>query len=88
MAWEKVPDLGPKMLFVSHPTFSAAKIADAMENNVYFPRFRGKGGVFYSLASHKYEKFGTHDSKTDFSRTEEQQHCSWIEPTTITVTWI
>ncbi|KAF7135577.1 hypothetical protein RHSIM_Rhsim08G0205000 [Rhododendron simsii] len=85
MAWERVRDLGSKMLFVSHPvSFSATKVVEGMQNKIYFPRFLGKDGVFFSLATHRYESFGSRLSRKDFDGMEEPLHCCWIEPRTET----
>ncbi|CAL5361640.1 unnamed protein product [Camellia sinensis] len=52
MAWQRVTDLGSKMLFVCHSTsVSSTKVVEGMENKVYFPRFCGKDGIFYCLAT-------------------------------------
>ncbi|KAG5537396.1 hypothetical protein RHGRI_024734 [Rhododendron griersonianum] len=85
MAWERVYDLGSKMLFVSHAaSFSATKVVKGMENKIYFPRFCGKHGVFFSLATHRYESFGSRLSRKDFQGMEEPLHCCWIVPRTET----
>ncbi|CAL5440398.1 unnamed protein product [Camellia sinensis] len=83
MAWQRVTDLGSKMLFVSHTTsFSSTKVVEGMENKIYFPRFCGKDGVFYCLATNRYGSFCSNVRKKDLRGTEEQLHCSWIEPIT------
>ncbi|KAH7866073.1 hypothetical protein Vadar_015226 [Vaccinium darrowii] len=82
MAWERVYGLGNKMLFVSPAaSFSATKIVEGMENKIFFPRFCGKDGVFFSLATHRYESFGSCLSRKDLSGMEELLHSCWIEPT-------
>ncbi|CAL5361639.1 unnamed protein product [Camellia sinensis] len=87
MAWQRVTDLGSKMLFVSHSTsFSSTKVVEGMENKIHFPRFCGKDGVFYCLATSRYGSFGSNIRKKDLRGTEEQLHCSWIEPITGTYT--
>ncbi|KAF5932575.1 hypothetical protein HYC85_028746 [Camellia sinensis] len=56
MAWQRVTDLGSKMLFVSHSTsFSSTKVVEGMENKIYFPRFCGKDGIFYCLATNRHD---------------------------------
>ncbi|CAL5440390.1 unnamed protein product [Camellia sinensis] len=85
MAWQRVTDLGSKMLFVSHTTsFSSTKVVEGMENKIHFPRFCGKDGVFYCLATNRCGSFHSNIRKTDLCGTEEQLHCSWIEPITRT----
>ncbi|KAF7134210.1 hypothetical protein RHSIM_Rhsim08G0205300 [Rhododendron simsii] len=85
MAWERVYDLGSKMLFVSHAvSFSATKVVEGMQNKIYFPRFLGKDGIFFSLATHRYESFGSRLSRKDFDGMKEPLHCCWIEPRTET----
>ncbi|KAH7867208.1 hypothetical protein Vadar_030447 [Vaccinium darrowii] len=82
MAWERVYNLGNKMLFVSRAvSFSATKAVEAMANKIYFPRFCGKDGVFFSLATCRFESFGSCLSRKDLSNMKELVHCCWIEPT-------
>ncbi|XP_028113654.1 F-box/kelch-repeat protein At1g57790-like [Camellia sinensis] len=85
MAWQRVTDLGSEMLFVSHTTsFSSTKVVEGMENKIYFPRFCGKDGVFYCLATNRCGSFHSNIRKADLCGTEEQLHCIWIEPITRT----
>ncbi|XP_028066144.1 F-box/kelch-repeat protein At1g57790-like [Camellia sinensis] len=64
MAWQRVTDLGRKMLFVSHSTsVSSTKVVEGIENKIYFPRFCGKHGIFYCLATNRYGSFGSNIRK-------------------------
>ncbi|KAG5529712.1 hypothetical protein RHGRI_030179 [Rhododendron griersonianum] len=55
MLWEDVESLGDKMVFVSH---GASLLEDAvdkgMANKIYFPKFHGESGVYYSLDTEMY----------------------------------
>ncbi|GKV08983.1 hypothetical protein SLEP1_g20549 [Rubroshorea leprosula] len=84
MGWKRVKELGNRMLFVSlngSVSVSAReKFHSGMQNKVYFPRFKGEDGIFYSLFTGKFHSFSNGYSAEDFYGTKEQVHCVWIQP--------
>ncbi|KAI8536516.1 hypothetical protein RHMOL_Rhmol10G0263400 [Rhododendron molle] len=79
MFWEDVESLGDKMVFVSH---GASLLGDAVEkgmaNKIYFPKFHGESGVFYSLDTEMYHSIlGNYSCRTSFNLAE-QLSCTWI----------
>lgn len=79
MVWEDVKSLGYKMVFVSH---GASLLEDAVEkgmaNKIYFPKFYGESGVFYSLDTRMYHSIvGNYSCRTSFNLAE-QLSCTWI----------
>ncbi|CAI9103781.1 OLC1v1002332C1 [Oldenlandia corymbosa var. corymbosa] len=56
--WIRVENLRDKMLFVSGTTSFVARATEKrMGNKIYFPKFHGKNGVFYSLTTKKYHSY-------------------------------
>ncbi|KAG5529710.1 hypothetical protein RHGRI_030177 [Rhododendron griersonianum] len=79
MVWEDVKSLGDKMVFVSP---GASLLEDAVEkgmaNKIYFPKFHGESGVFYSLDTRMYLSIvGNYTCRTSFNL-DEQLSCTWI----------
>ena len=59
MVWERIEDLGNRTLYISNTTsFSTNSTIGKMGNKIFFPKFNGKDGVFYSLVSKRYHTYG------------------------------
>ncbi|GLT30301.1 hypothetical protein SLA2020_051060 [Shorea laevis] len=84
MIWKRVNNLGDMALFLSPRASISAPpsrgVASKMENKVYFPRFKGEDGVFYSLSTGKFHSFDLGYTAENFIGTKQQMHCAWIEP--------
>ncbi|KAG8366725.1 hypothetical protein BUALT_Bualt17G0109200 [Buddleja alternifolia] len=82
MCWIELETLGNKCLYVSSTgSFAETCIVDGMANIIYFNKFHGKSGVFYSLNSGMYHSVvGDFASKEGY-RLAEVDFGTWIKPT-------
>ncbi|KAL3538651.1 hypothetical protein ACH5RR_002017 [Cinchona calisaya] len=82
MVWEMAEDLlEDKMLFVSRPaSFLKKALVRGTGNKIYFPRFHGDNGLFYSLATKRYHTFGGGSCYESFHNSKERLYCTWMKP--------
>ncbi|CAK9138855.1 unnamed protein product, partial [Ilex paraguariensis] len=79
-AWHEVQSLGDKMVHVSYrSSFSEKAVVRGTGNKIYFPKFYGGNGVFYSLGTRKFHSFVGNFSKEDFYDMKDMKHCTWIK---------
>ncbi|CAN1232883.1 F-box/kelch-repeat protein At3g18720 [Linum perenne] len=78
--FEKLDSLGDTMLFVSSASTLSASEISGLGNKVFFDRFNGEDGVFYSLATKKFHTFWSGYNSNDWCDTKEYTNSAWIEP--------
>ncbi|KAG8370540.1 hypothetical protein BUALT_Bualt14G0127600 [Buddleja alternifolia] len=77
-----VKDLGDKMFYVSHTAcFAHTDPQTSMANKIYFPKFHGDDGVFYSLETRKYQSFKDDYSSEESYHLKDLDFATWIMPT-------
>lgn len=79
--WERITDLGDNMLYVSRTTsFCEVAVNKSMANKIFFPKFYGDSGVFYSLATKSYHSYdGKFCSKHSYGLKDIDSGI-WIQP--------
>ncbi|KAH7860723.1 hypothetical protein Vadar_017187 [Vaccinium darrowii] len=79
MLWEDVECLGDKMIFLSHgASFLQDAVEKGMANKIYFPKFRGESGVFYSLDTGMFHSIvGDYPCRASF-KLADQLSCTWL----------
>ncbi|KAF8395790.1 hypothetical protein HHK36_019741 [Tetracentron sinense] len=83
MVWKETKCLEDHTLFISRvASLTKTEMTKkwGMENKVYFPRFRGKEGVSYTLGACSNHFSESEKSNLNFYGTKEPVHCAWIEP--------
>ncbi|KAF8395792.1 hypothetical protein HHK36_019743 [Tetracentron sinense] len=83
MVWKETKCLEDHTLFVSRvASLTKTEMTKkwGMENKVYFPRFRGKEGVSYTLGACSNDFSESEKPNLNFYGTKEPVHCAWIEP--------
>ncbi|EYU42389.1 hypothetical protein MIMGU_mgv1a018875mg, partial [Erythranthe guttata] len=81
--WNKVESLGDKCLYVS-PNGSFAEDCDGgsdKANKIYFNKFHGKNGVWYSLSSGMYHSVGGDFASKDAYGLTQVDYSTWIKST-------
>ncbi|CAI9116299.1 OLC1v1017407C1 [Oldenlandia corymbosa var. corymbosa] len=80
--WFPVENLRGRMLFVSETASFVAKATNPrMSNKIYFPKFYGASGVFYSLKTKKYHSYdGRFSSKESYTLQDMPSTATWIQP--------
>lgn len=85
MIWEVVENLGDKILYISCGLcFAEKNRIQGKGNRIYFPKFYGKGGVYYSLETKEYHSVGG-DYSNKISRKFQKidmigyKPCTWVK---------
>ncbi|KAL8035081.1 hypothetical protein ABFX02_12G074300 [Erythranthe guttata] len=81
--WNKVESLGDKCLYVS-PNGSFAEVCDGgsdKANKIYFNKFHGKNGVWFSLSSGRYHSVGGDFASKDAYGLTQVDYSTWIKST-------
>ncbi|KAK6114973.1 hypothetical protein DH2020_007242 [Rehmannia glutinosa] len=79
MKWERVEDIGDKVLYLSHASsFGVTAYLKSMGNRIYFPRFHGDSAVFYSLSSGKYHSLDDDYSENNSYGLKRLDLAAWI----------
>lgn len=79
--WIPVNNLKDKMSFLSETvSFGAIAPRPQMSNKIYFPKFYGKSGVFYSLFTQKYHSYDGRFSGKEPYMVEDIATATWIQP--------
>ena len=81
MVWEKIENLGNRMLYISNTTsFSTNSTIREMGNKIFFPKFTSKDGVFYSLVSKRYHTYGddVHANPREIKELKEFVWATWV----------
>ncbi|KAG8372826.1 hypothetical protein BUALT_Bualt12G0107400 [Buddleja alternifolia] len=80
--WVLVKDLGDKAFFVSHTaSFAVTACSESMANKIYFTKFHGNSGVYFSLKTQKYHSFNGDFSSLKCYGLKELDFATWILPT-------
>ena len=83
MVWERIEDLGNRTLYISNTTsFSTNSTIGKMGNKIFFPKFNGKDGVFYSLVSKRYHTYGDDvcENPREIKELKEFVCATWVLP--------
>ena len=81
MKWQKVTNIGNKMLYVSsYGSFSELAVAKGMSNKIYVPNVLDNNNIFYSLQTKKYHSCFSDYSSKSISLGRELTGCTWIKP--------
>ncbi|CAI9091308.1 OLC1v1026299C1 [Oldenlandia corymbosa var. corymbosa] len=79
--WIPVENLRDRMLFLSETaSFGAKATRSAMGNKIYFPKFYGTSGVFYSLSTKKYRSYDGRFAANEPYMLENMSTATWIQP--------
>ncbi|CAI9108488.1 OLC1v1008086C1 [Oldenlandia corymbosa var. corymbosa] len=79
--WVRVESLENIMVFVSVTSSFWAKAAEKwMGNKIYFPKFHGENGIFYSLTTQKYHSYDGRFSTQEPSQLIDMDSATWIQP--------
>ncbi|KAL3498694.1 hypothetical protein ACH5RR_041426 [Cinchona calisaya] len=82
MNWFPVQSLGDKMLFVSRgSSFVETASVSGIANKIYFSKFYGNSGVFYSLSTKKYHSYTGGFSSHTGHKLRDFPLSTWIKPT-------
>ncbi|KAL7090871.1 hypothetical protein ACP275_12G069000 [Erythranthe tilingii] len=81
--WNKVESLGDKCLYVSPNGSFAEDCGDGSDkaNKIYFNKFHGKNGVWYSLSSGMYHSAGGNFASKDAYGLTQVDYSTWIKST-------
>ncbi|XP_012833308.1 PREDICTED: F-box protein At3g56470-like [Erythranthe guttata] len=83
MCWKKVESLGDKCLYVSPNGSFAEDCGEGSDkaNKIYFNKFHGKNGVWYSLSSGMYHSNGGDFASKDAYGLTQVDYSTWIKST-------